>query len=629
MIVRMSKVEIFGPKDLLDSVLSLLRESAIFQIEPTVAGFIENADKRHVRAFAVDEKTVAERMYLENLRLKIRELLSYLPEISIRKSSIDPRAILDTVEKNLQAHIQTSRDMFHKKEASEKELLELKHHALFFRALEDLFENITETPDLDFIGITIKDTRAIDGIRQLLSGATKGEFELYTVSPEGGGIIGVITIKKNYSEAIRCSLSNKNVPELSLPDGFGGLAFQQKLAYFNDRLRNLLSEVEGIKAGMELFSRRWLPIYHAVNEWISDRLSLICAAASVFETRMCFLVDGWMPSIAVNDLRGKFKGAFAGKVMLEEKEMVEEDIDRVPILLKNPPYFKPFELFAGLLPLPRYASFDPTPFIGIFFPLFFGMILGDAGYGAVIMIVSLYLIKRFGARRYLGDASRIMFGCSIYAVFFGLLYGEFFGDLGKVFFGLKPLCIERRSAVIPMLFFAVSVGVVHVMIGIMLGFIAMLKKKAKKEALHRFLNAAALLCTATLVAVLFDVFPDLLATPVILAILILTPLIFFTGGILAPLELLRNIGNVISYARIMAIGLASVLLAFVANRLAGMTGNIITGILVAGLLHSLNILLGIFSPAIHSLRLHYVEFFTKFIEHGGRHFEPFKKTEGG
>jgi V/A-type H+/Na+-transporting ATPase subunit I len=125
---------------------------------------------------------------------------------------------------------------------------------------------------------------------------------------------------------------------------------------------------------------------------------------------------------------------------------------------------------------------------------------------------------------------------------------------------------------------------------------------------------------------LFGIFPVVLARPVVLAILFLTPFLFFAGGLLAPLELLKSIGNIISYVRIAAIGLTSVLLAFVANNLAGVTGDVVTGVVVAGLIHLLNIVLGVFSPTIHSLRLHDVEFFSKFIEHGGKKFAPLKKA---
>src|SRR5208282_2857673 len=103
--------------------------------------------------------------------------------------------------------------------------------------------------------------------------------------------------------------------------------------------------------------------------------------ASVFETRMCFFINGWMPSDDVTRLRRRLVDSFRGEVALEEREMFEQDIERVPIVLKNPSYFRPFELFTRLLPLPAYTSYDPTPFIGIFFPIFFGMILGDGGYG--------------------------------------------------------------------------------------------------------------------------------------------------------------------------------------------------------------------------------------------------------
>jgi V/A-type H+-transporting ATPase subunit I len=96
------------------------------------------------------------------------------------------------------------------------------------------------------------------------------------------------------------------------------------------------------------------------------------------------------------------------------------------------------------------------------------------------------------------------------------------------------------------------------------------------------------------------------------------------GFFLGPLELVGLVGNILSYLRIAAIGLASVYLAMVANALAGFVGNILVGLIIAVLFHALNIALGAFSPTIQSLRLHYVEFFSKFYQGGGEPFQPFQ-----
>jgi V/A-type H+-transporting ATPase subunit I len=99
-------------------------------------------------------------------------------------------------------------------------------------------------------------------------------------------------------------------------------------------------------------------------------------------------------------------------------------------------------------------------------------------------------------------------------------------------------------------------------------------------------------------------------------------------GLLLPLEVLGVIGNILSYARIMAIGMASVVLALLANMFAGMIGNVVLAVIVVLLVHALNLTLGIVDPTIQALRLHYVEFFSKFFIGGGKKFSPLSKLGG-
>ncbi len=625
MIVRMSKVEIVGAKELLQEALALLRELGIFQIEPATVGFIEEGREEDIRSFMPDEKSMFERLFLEQLRQKIEELFSYLPQVPVRESYIEARAIIDTIAKTIERHIAHAKDLFEKKDVLTQEHAELDRYQIFLSALSSLVETTKETPDLDFIGLTIREPGMVEHLREAISRITDWKFEMMTDTAEDGTLVGLITVERDLSDKVKKSLSDEHVPELIFPPHFSGLTFSEKVAFVKNRIAEITAQADTINLELSRLAQRWAPIYRSVRAWIDDRLSLLSTTTSTFETRMCFFINGWMPTKDLERLRRKVNAAYGDKVIVDEKEMKEEDLERVPIILKNPPYFKPFEIFTSILPLPSYTSYDPTPFIGIFFPIFFGMILGDAGYGVLLAACSYVLMKKFRKNTMVRDGARILMIASLYSIFFGVLFGEFFGDLPERFFHLKPLLVERREAVIPMIYFALSIGVAHILLGLLLGAITGFRHGEKKEATYKVLSIVIILGMIGVLATFFGVFPALLTRPIVIGILFLTPVLFFTGGLLAPLELLKSIGNIISYVRIMAIGLTSVLLAFVANRLGGETGDIVTGLVVAGLLHLLNIVLGVFSPTIHSLRLHYVEFFSKFIEHGGRRFEPLRK----
>jgi len=627
MIVRMSKIEIAGPRDLMEEVMSLIRDTGTLEIAPGNIGILKKIDEVYIDSYLPDKESLSEKIFLEDLKTRISELLSYLPHIDGERRYFQPQIIIDTISETLQRHLPPCRESCKKKDELLKEMAELSHYSTFLDAVEPLIEDMKTGPSLDFIGLTLKNADAEIVLRKALTHLTDDRFELLTAEASDGTKVGLIAINNHMADRIKDALSDRNIPELKFPPSFGDLPFVDKISFLKQRIPEIQDELDFIQIQLQSFSAKWSPIYKGIRDWIDEQLLLFKATASAFVSRMCFFIYGWMATENVSSLTDRLDASFKGKVVLEELEIQENDIERVPVLLKNPAYFKPFELFTRILPLPRYTSYDPTPFIGIFFPVFFGMILGDAGYGMLIIIVSLALMAKFKKNMIVSDATKILVIAALYTILFGILYGEFFGELGHAHFGMKPILIERRTSVIPMLYFAVSVGVVHILLGTLLGFINALRKKTKKEAIFRLIHILSILCILALVATLFGLFPKLLTKPIILTILILTPFMFFTGGILAPLEILKSIGNMISYARIMAIGLTSVLLAYVANRLAGMTGDIILGAVVAGLLHLLNIIIGIFSPTIHSLRLHYVEFFNKFIEAGGRKFEPFKKEE--
>ena len=628
MIARMSKVEIVGPKGSLQDVIILLQKLNVLQIEPetTELGAGEGGEEK-LRPFLHDERerVLFERLFMDDLGRKIDELIAYLPKISVRTSYIQPQAIVGTILYTVEKHLELARSLHERKSDLNRDMAELGHFGEFLNTIDVLFKGSSTRPDFDIIGLTIKDQSAVEHVRSLVSKMTGGNFKLYTVPAGDGTLAGIITIEKSVAEAVSKGLTREHVPEMSFPADFDKLTLSGKITYLEAQSLKLTLQIEKIDSELADMARRWLPLYLRVREWINERVSLLTVTASIERTQMCFFIRGWMPSDDVGRLKAQLEASFGMMVLLEEKHVREKELEHAPIVLTNSPYFKPFELFSRMLPLPAYTSLDTTPYIGIFFPIFFGMILGDAGYGVLLAVLAFILIKRFAKNKDVADASRILLVSSLYTVLFGLLYGELFGDLGERLFGLKPLLIERRTSVAPMMVFALSAGVVHILLGLVLGVVTAFKKHVRKEAIYKILNIVILLCLVVVFASFFGFVPALLSKPIIIAILIATPFLFFTGGILAPLELLKSIGNIISYVRIMAIGLTSVLLAYVANRLAGEMGDVVIGVFVASLLHILNIILGIFSPTIHSLRLHYVEFFSKFVESGGTKFRPLEK----
>jgi V/A-type H+-transporting ATPase subunit I len=289
---------------------------------------------------------------------------------------------------------------------------------------------------------------------------------------------------------------------------------------------------------------------------------------------------------------------------------------------------KPFEFFTRLMGSPRYYETDPIPFVAIFFPIFFGLIVADVGYGLCILALALFLRHRYADREWLRDLANIFIISAIPTIIFGFLFGEFFGDFGEQMGWLEPVTFagvtwNRLEAMIPLLVLSIGLGVVHIFLGLGIGVANAVSQRNRRHVCEKCgMIGVVLGVLIVLLAAMQIVSPALMFVGAA-ALAIGLPLLLWGGGVQGAVEIMGTMGNIMSYARLMAIGMASVMLALVANELAGEVGAVLVGALIAVLLHLMNLVMGMFSPFIQSTRLHLVEFNSKFYKGGGRPYRPF------
>jgi V/A-type H+/Na+-transporting ATPase subunit I len=151
----------------------------------------------------------------------------------------------------------------------------------------------------------------------------------------------------------------------------------------------------------------------------------------------------------------------------------------VPVVLRNRAWARPFQRLLGLVPLPRYGSLDPTPWLAVFFPLFMGFVLGDLALGAAGAVAAGVVWRRAPPGSLRRDAAWIALACALSAAVFGVLFGEALGELGA-HAGLRPLVLDRRRALLTFLGVALAVGGLHVATGMILGVVGAARARAAR-----------------------------------------------------------------------------------------------------------------------------------------------------
>ena len=358
-----------------------------------------------------------------------------------------------------------------------------------------------------------------------------------------------------------------------------------------------------------------------LREMLEIELSRSEVSGGFKRTDNTFVVEGWVQKERVEELKERIANVTREKAYTEELEGDE----LAPTVTKRPKFLQPFDYMVSFYSVQRSDEIDPTWIFILLFPIFYGLMVTDVGYGFASLLLATYITKKTDPDGLMYNAAKIWQLNSFAAMFFGFLSNQYFGfQLGYS----TPFNFDWLKNTPEIIAISVLFGVLQVVIGLVIGIINSYNHGHKKMAYARFTSIlVVLLGTVAVSGAFFGVFNSTITdiSAAIAAVsLILT--IFFSGS--EATEVTNLITHPLSYARLMGFGLGSVIIAFLIDM--AFTPHMSSGILVFTLylvifiaLHFLNMVLSIFEGIVQGIRLNFVEFFSKFYIGNGVKFKPF------
>lgn len=618
-IAKMNKVTIIGTKDKQEEILKRLQKFGFFQVEDM--------------SYLAQDEEFEDIFYKQDKNNEIS---------SITQKLINTEKAITNVKK----YYKTKKPMFVGKEYYNELSIEdadnLYNKVQNVNKISNLIEENTEkinTLKLEKIGLEpwtnfsiSADLKKINYIKIILGTVTlkcpkekienalnkeKVEFSINVINKDKHNLYLSVTTKNEEINHVKRILKkfDFNEKEISLENE----TVTEKIQKIEEEIVELQKQIEENKAKIKLEP---IKEYENLYDYYLGQKELKLIERNIVTTNNTFYLEGWMPE---------------GCKINNNKEFIikvrpEEENEEVPVLVENHRIVEPFQSITNMYSVPNKHELDPNPVMAIFYILFFGLMLSDVGYGLLLTLGCLFLIKKKKYSRGEGKLVKLLTYCGISSVAWGIFFGSFFGDLIPIKGVLNPL-----KDVMPVMGLALLLGIIHIYTGMFMKAIQLIREKKIFDAIcdvgfWYLLLTGVFLLVIPIVAGDIGIFSEI---GKYLAIIGLIGVVLTGGrkekniikkctkGVSSLYGITSYLSDVLSYSRLMALCLSTGVIAQVVNLLAGLVGPI-PAILVGIIGHGFNLANSALGSYVHTSRLQYVEFFGKFYEGGGKEFTPFK-----
>lgn len=451
----------------------------------------------------------------------------------------------------------------------------------------------------------------------------------------------VFMCHKSHSEELLSVLSGLG---FYVPEKMPMKTADRAKAECESRISELLQKIEDTENEMNDYKDNYENIRFLYDFYVAEA-DKYKAVENTGTTEKTVYITGYVPAKYGEELKFELERRFTAEMVLSVPDYENED---VPVLIENRSFAAGVESITNMYSPPSNKDVDPNPLMSFFYYAFFGLMLSDAGYGLLMIIAMLFAKYKLKVRGSMKKNCDMYLYCGISTVFWGTLFGGWFGDLiptvMKNFMGIEnppslALWLEPMNDTMDLLMYSMLFGVVHLLAGLLIRFYMLVKEK-------NYLGAVFDVIPVMLFAVGFAIsgasfiftVPDVIKPYGTILLIVGSVLIVLTAGrssknILGKLGgglyALYNaasgyLGDILSYSRLLALCLVTGVIANVVNLLGAMPGNIIIFIIIFIVGHTINIAINLIGTYVHTNRLQYVEFFSKFYEGSGRTFTPLK-----